>query len=419
MHSNDILKQLEAALNEQLEPHKARKPEGSQEEWDRFILSVRAMCEDLRSALFESITTQVSMEAKQVLVSDYVRYIANVCQSLKDYGKKASAHLPKSRLDNYKHDLRHICDEIAEVMTFVERQYQKYFDYDVVMPYSLVLKKRTSFRHAIDKLAPIYKLEGVDPVLVDIALAPVRQLLKSSENITYRQFRYLRRIVDKLATLLTTQVKNPELEVHRILQSINFNHEQYIQYCKARLAEKYPALNDSIDYLLEDQESRGVEKRERLYNYPNLLRIYRWYLKEQNQVDVEAGMYWAKDADSVVVQLNRNINEEIKFITDQVQLDEGYVNGIKLFSSAPKISLALSSPKGAAWLWSAKEAGIFNFKDNNEAVSQFCAHFSTTGAEDLSPISFRSNFYNISSAAAGGTMDLVHKQKEMLREKIG
>lgn len=413
MLTNNTVAQLDEIIRAQMDPDGNLISQMQNGSFVDILEDIRKCMTDLRMMMLTEVKELTTHEAITNYVSHYASFASNLCQILSEFYDRAGVVFGASRRNGHRALLTGACAEIDIFLRFVQSQYKKYFDTDLLVPFCRVDSECDILKKRLAALTPLMALPGTDPMIIDFALLPVRSLIKNGGPVTYRELHYLGIIVKKLEIILETKPEDPNLEMHKSLLSINFNSPEYVRYCIKMLHQKI--LEGKLDYIpsLAAGKSNG---REAMPDHIRELEAYNWYIKAQKQVVQEDGLYLHRGSPSAIEQLDNHIKQEIKYIETLIKLQNGIVDGVNLTEKTlPKIRLNLSADQGAAWLASAMEAGIVSATSKEEAMQQFCDHFSTVGAEHLSFKAFRSRFFNIGQAPASATMEVVHRQKEALR----
>ncbi|WP_126248063.1 hypothetical protein [Chitinophaga rhizosphaerae] len=403
--NNALIRRLDEIVCAQLDPEGQYLTEMKNGSVDELLQEIRRQLTELRLYLLDSVEGLSSSATLDAWVYHHASFASNLCQRLSKYYDRSGYVFKESRRVGYRQVLTKACGEIDTFLRFLQEQYGKYFDFDLLAPFVRVDQAVSNFKKRMDGLEKLYELEGTDPRVIDFALTPIRAMVKNGGSVSYRKLRYFDKILSKLEVILEGKPDEPNRAMHEALLGINFNQPQYIHYCIRRLQEK---LTEQWDKKLDTPKS---DKDFYLFQ----LQTFNWYIKAQNQVAVEDGVGLERNIETAVDQLNNYLTNEIAYLQTMIKLENGVLDGLPVAPKLKKIRLNASTKEAAVWLRSGMDSDYFKFENNEDAITMFCAHFSTVGTEDVSSKSFRPHFYNPGQAPVGKTIDSLDKQKGSVR----
>ncbi|NII26149.1 hypothetical protein HB364_13735 [Pseudoflavitalea sp. X16] len=391
MHA--ALSELDNLIRRKLDPNQIELSEGITNLKTEIPQHVRSTLESIRKFSLDAVDQLVDKDATYRFVTHVATNCVHHFQILEIYsklGEKVFTHKAKTV---YRAIHSSVCKDLDGFISFLQFQFRPYFDLDLPVPYTRVEKAQVSFKNRIEALNPLREFLGEFEQLLDVCLMPIQTLITRGGTVTFRQMEYHLVLLDRLEKLLENPPVDTNLALHQTLVSINYNNQDYIQYCIRQLHSKYADLT-----LLQQLEK------------------YNWYIKAQRQVEKDPVLVFQPGNASAFDQLNNYLIHEIEYIQTLIKLDAGYIDGVKVSENGHhKLRLNMSVDVAAAWLNCLWDTHTILAQSKEEAIEAFVKVCSTVGTDNVSFKSLRSKFFSLSQNSVSQVMDLLHKQREASR----
>ncbi len=187
-------------------------------------------------------------------------------------------------------------DLIFELLEEFRLAFQNDFDLSRNIPVGLYSNERAILTPVAGELEARFEAEGISDDLKQIALVPIRELIKSETSpVSFHRLYYVKHYANVLSSIQAEieSRKNKNLALAEILIGLNFNNPQFFQY-----------LINSIS-----QKERGDARNSR-----EGLAYLKDYRKRINQIFIPKGICYTKAIPSIKKQLLSWLNEEIKLL---------------------------------------------------------------------------------------------------------
>lgn len=198
------------------------------------------------------------------------------------------------------------------------------FDLSGSIPIGLHTKECAVLTPVAGELEALLEAEGISDDLIQIALIPIGELIKSETNpFSFHELYYVRHYTNGLSSIGAEigSRKNKDFALAEILIGLNFNNPQFFQY-----------LINSIS-----QKERGDARNSR-----EGLAYMKDYRKRINQIFIPKGICYAKAIPSIKKQLLSWLNEEIKLLQAKSSNPEEVEPYLKLNLSVSQIAYLTS-----------------------------------------------------------------------------
>lgn len=133
--------------------------------------------------------------------------------------------------------LKYLYQSLLSGLHYIERNFTRYIDHDISIPAGerIALSKRA--REQLPLIIDTPRMRGIGDILRDIVTKPLLQLVSENEEkevVTWRKKTYLEKLMKQLRSFAQTSevltAAAMEVQLHGVLQRINFNSAAYINY---------------------------------------------------------------------------------------------------------------------------------------------------------------------------------------------
>ena len=217
-----------------------------------------------------------------------------------------------------------ISQHLQSTLDFVEDFFNNYFDHNEKVPEPYIGIAKENIKKQVEQLKHIIsKQESTDTFLTNIVFDSIQYLLGAeSIVITYNRLSYHKMLLNEL---LSQKVMQSTQGIKEALYYINYNEDNFITY-------EYEWLKQITEELSTNQEK---------------IAALRFEQKKINQLPFKPNYHYNPNMPSLKDQVNRWINEEVKFL-ENIQLPEK--GREKLNENEDKIHTSLSVAKLAVIL---------------------------------------------------------------------
>jgi hypothetical protein len=366
----------------------------------KYISRITAEKNIVRSMLLEEVFSCTAEKSVELLIQQNQAALINLADDLvQSINSIEPFHIG---LANEKVSIftvyHHILQCIEELLTFIEKHFNRYFNRDEKIPQSYKLLMQAEFRNNFTEFSKFYKIAGIDPALVEIMLKPLLNFVdaEKSEHVTYRQLFYLKTLQKEYSNLLLP-AQNELFKINLINQLIylNFNDHAFIDYYIQIISKD---VNEAVSIF---------EQIEKLA----------WWFKTVKQVRTRPDTaYKLKDAPAKD-QLLTWIEFEMAFLEKKQQLilemppqhdsfDQPLVNVITAFS-VRQVALF------ARLLIDLEYIKTDNQREMLKALTQV---LHTEKTKNISPANLRNKYYNIDEPTKNSLKVYLFKLIDQLRK---
>lgn len=141
--------------------------------------------------------------------------------------------------------LKYLYRALLSGLTYIEQKFGRYLDKDICIPVGEVLTLSKRAREQLPLVTDSPRMHVIDAQLRDIVTKPLIQLaggIATEEPVTWRKKAYLKRLTTQLKMFNlseeTGEVRSLTMELHALLQRINFNNPAYVSYMIGLLEEE-------------------------------------------------------------------------------------------------------------------------------------------------------------------------------------
>jgi hypothetical protein len=297
----------------------------------------------------------------------YIQYHQQaVIRLLDHYHTQSDGHIHTSLISR----------ELEELLTFIERHFNKYFDQDAKAPEAYLVNVRRTMRMNAKKIFKDLSALNADNRLIEILLQTLAKIADrtSRGSISYRKVMYAKEVQKELLTLIDSKPDPANIgeELAKLIYYLNYNSTKALVY--------HAHLVHQVDKTSET----NAEKIEKL----SLL------LKQINQAQVKPGIAYNPRASSVKDQINNYITEEIEYLERVASLNSQIVDRRETHTTF-KVRMDISVAQLSYLIKTFLAAAIIQNNNVNELLRFFSKIIVTRKSEGISYDSLRAKFYNV------------------------
>lgn len=284
-----------------------------EEELNALIKEFKADQDHLHALLIEKFETTTSSQDKQQLISVSQRLLIRLLDKL--HLLNQSPNVSNSLYQVYSR----LTQQLEQTLLFMEDLFSNYLNAEECVPITLKRKKRNDLKGLQDKAMPAFIEEGVANIeIIRSVFENVKSFLSDDgREIRYKDISYHEVLLNELSNLPAPPSNQ---QVREILYFLNYNHEAF----------------------LEHEITRLLELTAHAENKKHKIALLKWEQKLINQYRVKMHISYDDSMASLQDQLNRWINEEVKYLeSDYTHLKVGS----SISDYADKIQTSLSVAK--------------------------------------------------------------------------
>jgi hypothetical protein len=264
---------------------------------------------------------------------------------------------------------------LEELLSFVERYFAKYFDYDAKVPASHFAAVKKSAKESLKEFQLALANRNADSHLTDLLLRLLKRANDKYDDhsITYRKVMYIKEVQKELTQLINNTPNGTDIDesLRQIIYYLNYNSYRVLTYYAHYIAS-----------LLDRAETRA-DKIEKLS----------FLIKTVNQAQVKSGMKYHSHGPSLKDQLNNYLTEELQY---HERLSLISINSLKVQEPALqgfKLKFTLSVSQMAYLIRLLIETKLVINENLNQILHFLVRHFMTKKSETISHGSLRSKYY--------------------------
>lgn len=283
---------------------------------------------------------------------------------------------------------KHLYVRLEGLLSYIESYFTKYFNQDDKIPYRYYLIAKREFDEKLKHLRDI-TTERRQCNLFEIVTIPINEFMSSSEKITFRKLIFLKKLLSKVTeycTLCSGETKSCKLKLKLI--SINFNNIKCFS-----LLTKY--------FLDEYQKVSPLNKQ---------IEVLSYHFKKVSQTHVKAELSYSLEQKTLKELLLDWLNDEITFLEKKRLLNSDIkVEPKDMKLTNFKITTGFSVSQVAYFIKLLVDVGAITNNNHREIVNFFASSIKTQKANNISPESFRTKFYNTEFSTIEVVKDLIIK----------
>lgn len=278
---------------------------------------------------------------------------------------------------------------LEELLRFIEKNYFKYIDVNIQVPYRSELINAYDIPEKLETVKPALLSSNISKELLKIIFVPFLKLsaFGIEEKITYQQLSYLNIYISSFYDFIS--VHTPESitdeNISQLVKELNYNPVEMFTFIIDRIiskAEPHESLTDKIDF-------------------------YYQCLKIVNQINCKTPQSYNSNLPSLKHQIIGWLEEEINYLTKKLQLQSQ--KQPNLFSQQDKIKLqsGLSVAQLAYFFKLQVDAGIITHKNQRDIFRHIADNYQTSKVHDISAESVGSKFYNLESSTIDSIKSII------------
>lgn len=264
-----------------------------------------------------------------------------------------------------------LIDRIAELLTYIETYFYKYFDIDAKIPEIYYSAYGEEIKQQLMELRTQFKEKSTNLELIEIITSNYQPPRKSLNKkiITYRDLIYRKELFRELNLLVfNSSIYN---SVKDVLLYLNFNHIEFFKYLVDNLQKECNKL--------ETPEAK--------------LELLKYQRKQFRQMSLQTAFALFSDITHVKEQVLNWIEEEIFFMEGQIQpVGEKLEKGIEPAAES-KITVALSVAQLGVFIRVLTLGQVITNNNQLDVIKIFASNFKTYRTEDISYGSLYGKYY--------------------------
>ena len=373
------LENIESWIQTELSPDAVKFKQPDVEILSHYLIKITEQKSLVRSALIEEVFGCKKKKSIEVLIQRYQSALINLADDTIQSIKIIEAHQPAlleeelSVITVY----RHIVKCLEELLTFIEKHFNRYFNIDEKIPESYKLLMQSKFRHNLKVLLKQFKNASVDEILLGLMMDPFQRFIKANnvKQVTYRELLYLKTLhKEYLEMLLPNQKMVMPKSITDLMLYLNFNNYFFVNYYINIISRDINAA-DSISQQIEQLA---------------------WWLKTISQVQTKPVVAYKIKDPSAKEQLIGWLTDEINFLEKKHQLTMVIPPQLQSLTNAPFSTMTSLSVKQVALLTRLLfDTGIIKHDNQTELLTQLAGVLKTERKENISPQNLRVRYYNI------------------------
>lgn len=269
---------------------------------------------------------------------------------------------------------------LEELLRFIEKNYFKYIDVNIQVPYRSALIKAYDITDKLETVKPALLTSNINKELLKIIFVPFLKLsaFGIEEKITYQQLSYLNIYISSFYDYVVTH--SPESitddAILQLVKELNYNPVEMFAFIIDRFilkVEPHESLTDKID-------------------------SYYQCLKTVNQINCKTPLSYNSNLPSLKHQIIGWLEEEINYLTKKLQLQAQ--KQPNLFSQQEKVKLqsGLSVAQLAYFFKLQADTGIITHKNQRDIFRHIAENYQTSKVHEISAESVGSKFYNVENS---------------------
>lgn len=275
---------------------------------------------------------------------------------------------------------------LLEVLAMLENKFDRHLNSDVKIPVASQVLAQLQIDEPIRQLRKSMANAGVSEKLRECIEKPFLQFRKMSsrETITYQKLDFLHVMMKEVSGIFPVDpdAGTAESQLLKKLRELNYNDAAFIKY-------NIKVITDNVKSL---SPKEGLKQ---------LLFLQ----KEVNQLRLRPEMACHPSSDSIQLQLQLWLAEEINYLKEHAELNHAGSNRRKGF----KVKIKCTVAEFGFFLRLLCDSGIV-LNDNKSELIDFCSeYFATIKKEDISPGSLRNNFYEYNESVAASVGESLEK----------
>lgn len=334
------------------------------------------------------------LSVEQNLVERFIRYHQQALINLLDNLVETLSITDEGRSINKESHLKEFvkfsCNELEEILRFIQNHFQSHFDLDVPVPELLRERALKAVKESSILLEGNLSKFEIDPALFSICVSAMTDFLKESGlRITYRKVNWVKELITEFLQLSQFSQEGALLnsEIQAVLLHLNYNRTPYLKYCT-------DIMNREL--LVAETLSDKLEK-------------LAFYHKVVNQSVVKPDFVYDLSSPSLKERLSDWILEEILYLERKQQLSMTFPGPAEdQVKKDFKLVFDMSVSQFAYFIKTLTETGVIQNKNISELIRFLSKFVKTKRSESISHESFRIKYYNPEENTKGAIRNLLH-----------
>jgi len=372
------LENIETIINVELHPDQVGAGQLAREILAAYMIKITQEKHQVRMALIEEVFTLKKEKLVESFIQRYQSAIINLADDIFQFIRIVEASQPPQPPSEltvvtvYRDAIK--C--LEELLTFLEKKFNRYFNVDEKIPESHKILLQSKFSIPLKAVQKQYKNIHINNALLELVSDPFQKFIKAGieKQYTYRQVQYLKTLQEELAAVLSAHQKSvTQAMIMDLLLYLNYNNHSFINYYISHIAS---AVNE-VESVTGQSEKLA------------------WWLKTISQVQVNSGIGYKIKDPSAKEQLIGWIADEMAFI-DRKQERTSIVpaNNEKVTGPNFSVKTTLSVKQLALFTRLLVDTGAIETPNITALLAFIAENISTGKAEAISATNFRIRYYD-------------------------
>ena len=394
------LEPIETLIQSDLDPDKIKLKQLSIEILSKYIITITEEKSLVRSILIEEVFSLKKEKSAELLIQHYQSALINLADDVMQSMRAVEVfHLPFTEAElSIITVYRHMLKSLEDLLTFIEKHFNRYFNIDERIPESYKLLMQSKFRTRLKLLIKRYKVTNIDNDLFELMMDPFRKFINagSLKQVTYRELLYLKMLHKELAEMLLPHQKIlAQQNMIDLMVYLNYNNYFFINYY--------------INIILKDvNESDSISQQ---------IQQLAWWIKTISQVQTRPVVAYKIKDPSAREQLISWLIDETAFLEKKHQLTLVIPpHPIPLIKSPFRIFTSMSVKQVALLTRLLFDTGIIKSDNQTDMLTKIAAGLKTERKEMISAQNLRVKYYNIDEPTKSILKDWLFKMNDQLRK---
>ncbi|WP_133159373.1 hypothetical protein [Solitalea longa] len=364
-------------------------------DFDEIVQNAKEQAKQIRTNLMALIFNFQKSEEIELFIQNHQNQLINLTDTLLKYlGPEGGKEIFKDVTGKTPSNLyKKLYITLEDLITFLEEYFRKYFNINSKITLSYRLITLRDFQETLPILESALHTQKVPAEFIEVLLQPIQVFIKAclKKEITYQRVLYLKSFLADLMEQSLKQNENTLLTIVVRCGYLNLNSIEFYNWCIGYLKERL------------EMEDNATDK----------LKTLSYFLKHINQSIQKPNFAYKPHKPSVKELVSSWIKEETKHLERTLQLSLEFANGeeknVLSQKKADKIKLNLTVPQIAYFARLMIDANVYLNTNQTEVLKILSRTYSTSKAEQISPISLRSKFYSEDESTRESVKELLIK----------
>lgn len=333
----------------------------------------------IKKTIKESVFGYTSSEDIEQYIHKQQHALVNFCfqlMKLLDCEKHNDVYKPAINFTDID-ILNNVFISLEELLRFFEKNYLKYIDGNIQIPYRSALVKIYDITEKLESVKSNLLNSDISAILLKCIYVPFLKLsaITIEERISYKELIYFNTYLTAFYDdMQNSEYSISESRIKEILYEVNFNSIDFfnleIQSIQLK-SNEHDSISDKIEYLYH-------------------------CLKTVNQRHCKLHISFVPELSSLKQQLIFWIEEEICYLNKKIALNKSEQK-VNLFSDEDKVKLqsGLTVAQLAFFFKLQADVGIISHKIQRDIFRHIAESYQTSKVIDISQDSIKNKFYNI------------------------